>query len=73
MTVLTVYITPWGHYEWLRIPFGLKNAPVAFQRAMENCLEGIRDKICIPYHDDIIVYSKTFEATLTTLKQSYNG
>ena len=40
---------------------GLKNAPGEFQRFMEHCLDGLRDDICIPYIDDIIVFSQTFE------------
>ena len=39
---------------------GLKNAPGEFQRVMENCLDGLRDDICIPYIDDIL-FSQTFE------------
>ena len=57
----TAFSTPWGLYEWIRIPMGISNAPPVFQRYVNNALRGLLDRICAAYLDDILIYGTTFE------------
>jgi hypothetical protein len=55
----TAIITPFGLFEFLRLPFGLRNAGSTFQRMMDRVLAGL--PFVFVYLDDIIVASKTLE------------
>lgn len=56
-----------GKYEFTRMPFGLKNAPAIFQRAIDDVLREHIGKICYVYIDDVIVFGRTFEEHLRNL------
>ena len=68
----TAFSTPWGLYEWIRIPMGISNAPPAFQRYINQTIMGLRDHIFIAYLDDILVYGKSFKQHAQNLKLVLN-
>lgn len=56
-----------GHYEFVRMPFGLKNAPSTFQRVMDNVLQDLQGKVCLCYMDDIIIFSTSLQEHMESL------
>jgi hypothetical protein len=67
----TAFSTPNGHFEFLRLPMGLKNSPSIFQRLMNIVLDGCLGEYSFIYIDDIIVYSKTAEDHLQHLEDIF--
>jgi hypothetical protein len=58
--------TPFGLYEFTRMPFGLRNAGSTFQRLMDRALSGLPFAFC--YLDDIIAASSSRQQHLQHLQ-----
>ena len=65
----TAVITPFELWEFLRMPFGLKNAAQAFQRLMDGILRGI--PFVFVYLDDILIASRTEQEHAAHLRQVF--
>lgn len=57
----TAFTVPSGHYEFNRMPFGLKNSPSTFQRLMNSVLSGLQGSDCFVYLDDIVIYANSLD------------
>jgi hypothetical protein len=57
----TAFITRYGLYEFLVMPFGLCNAPSTFMRMMHDILRPLIDTCVIVFLDDILIYSPAME------------
>ncbi|KAL0860680.1 hypothetical protein ABMA27_010024 [Loxostege sticticalis] len=68
----TAFSTPFGHYEFNRMPFGLKTAPATFQRAMDNVLRGLQGIHCLIYLDDVIIFSKSLPEHIQKLRAVFD-
>lgn len=64
----TAFITSDGHFEYLRMPFGVCNGPAVFQRLMNTVLGNLRFGRVICYMDDLLIATKTIEENMVCLE-----
>lgn len=67
----TAFSVEHGLYEFIRMPFGLKNAPATFQRVMDHVLRNLIGKCCLVYMDDIIIFSTSLQEHVENLKKVF--
>jgi len=51
----TAFSVPSGHYNLLRLPYGLANSPASFQRLMDIVLRDLVGNEAYVFIDDVIV------------------
>jgi hypothetical protein len=56
---LTAFVTEDGFWQFKRMPFGLKNAPSHFQRAIDTILGTYRFEFALAFIDDIVIFSQS--------------
>jgi transposase InsO family protein len=63
----TAFTAGRGHWEFAKMPFGLRNAPATCQRGIDACFRGL--PFVIAYMDDILIFSRTKEEHPHHVKQ----
>ena len=64
----TAFCTPFGLFEWNRMPFGLCNVPGTFQRLMQRMFGDQQCESLLLYLDDIVVFSTSVTQHLERLE-----
>jgi hypothetical protein len=60
------FTCPQGHFEWLVMPLGLKNAHAIFQRKIQNIFNENQEFVLV-YIDDLLIFSKMYKEYITHL------
>jgi hypothetical protein len=67
----TAFVTPFGLYEYTKMPMGLCNSPATFQRLMQHIFNDTVFQILLIYLDDLIIYSTTIEEHIERLDKVF--
>ena len=66
---LTAFICHFGLFEFLKLPFGLKNSGAVYSRMISTLVDQLGLPGVIHYLDDILVHSKSFEEHVELVEQ----
>jgi hypothetical protein len=64
---VSAFVTPFGHFQWKYMPFGLRNAPATFSRLVSKLFRGL-ESFSAAYLDDFIIFSASWSDHLKHLK-----
>ena len=64
----TAFVSHRKKFEFVRMPFGVRNAPAVFQALMTKLFSSCK-KFCSPYMDDLVIYSDTWEEHRVHVKE----
>ena len=65
----TAFSTPWGSFQFRRLPFGLQNAPSTYCRLVQMVLADIPTSVAIPYLDDTCIHSVDLKSHFAGLRR----
>ena len=65
----TAFTTPFGLFEYTRMPFGLTGAPATFQRLMNGVMSDFLFNFLLVYLDDLLIFSQSFDDHLQHLEK----
>ncbi|EZG43184.1 RNA-directed DNA polymerase [Gregarina niphandrodes] len=65
---LTAFISPTGLFAFNVVPFGIKNSPAEFQRAIDSCFAPLLGENAFCYIDDIVICGQDFDSVLRRVK-----
>ena len=68
----TTFITPFGAFYYVSMPFGLKSAQATYQRCVQNCLHDQIGRNVHAYVEDIVVKSRKKGTLIDDLKETFD-
>ena len=63
----TAFASPYGLYQFRRMPFGLNNGPGTFQRVVNDMIQVLEAEDVLAYLDDFICYHENWDDHMAEL------
>lgn len=67
----TVFITPYGAFCYITMPFWLKNAGATYQRMIQKCLDTQISLNVAAYVDEVVIKNKIADTLIADLRQTF--
>ena len=63
----TAFSTPFGNYQYIRLCFGLSNAPATFSRLVQQILQDVPIELVYSYLDDTLICGRDLDEHISTM------